>query len=79
MNQCVRLDIFNDTKNLREIIIGRALYGTCIDLKDYDKINSTDSIDFFNDDRISIKECKDYKEDTYNIASDWFDNLNKED
>jgi His-Xaa-Ser system protein HxsD len=77
--QYLRLDIFTNTKNLREIIVGRALYGTSFDLSNYENMNNKpDSIEFFNDKDIHLKETEDYQVDPYDIASDWFENLDKE-
>lgn len=60
--QSVRYNIFNDTKNVREIILGRALYSTCIENNDseLDTIlpTSTDT------------DMEEFDE----IAKNWFDN-----
>ena len=59
LNESLRFDIMNQTKNIRELMLGRALYSTCIDTdesSEYEE-NSDDN--------------NEYKID--NIAVNWFD------
>ncbi|MCH5138437.1 His-Xaa-Ser system protein HxsD [Clostridiaceae bacterium UIB06] len=65
LNQALRLKVFKDTKNIRELILGRALYDTCIETEgnnslsedfSFYEINEEDEKQQFND------------EDTLNIA-----------
>jgi His-Xaa-Ser system protein HxsD len=66
LRESLRYDITLETKNLRELIIGRALYTTCIDL----------------DEKIEDMQCKTEITENYNldeIAINWFDKYkNKE-
>ena len=57
-----------ETKNLRELIVGRALYTTCIEIEEDEKANEKKL-----DENISNNQ---YKLDE--IAVNWFDKYNKE-
>lgn len=68
LNQTLRLKIFKDTKNIRELILGRALYNTCIETEEnndsneelpYYAINEEDEKLKFND------------EELFNISKGW--------
>lgn len=67
LRESIRYNVSMETKNLRELIIGRALYTTCIDLDENDKNGSND---------------KEKIEENYSlddIAVNWFsNNENKE-
>lgn len=71
LNQCLRLEIFDATKNLREMIIGRALYNTCIDVEE--DIEQTREITEFVDD---TENYLDSEEDILNIGVNWADRKN---
>lgn len=65
LNQCLRIRIFKDTKNIRELILGRALYNTCIENEEENQLN--DEFSYY-------KLNKDYKferEDELHIGSEW--------
>lgn len=70
LRESLRYDIANETKNLRELIIARALYTTCID------------VDGENIEEINTTKTEKYEEefDINEIAVNWFDsnNNNKE-
>lgn len=64
LRESIRYNISKETKNLRELIVGRALYTTCIELDKNDKVES---------------DNKEKIEENYNlddIAVNWF--LNNE-
>ena len=65
LRESLRYDISCETKNLRELIVARALYTTCIDINEKEEIsNEQDEKEDFNID---------------DIAVNWFDsNNNKE-
>ena len=71
-NECLReylrYSIAMETKNLRELIVGRALYTTCIEIEEDEKANEKKL-----DENISNNQ---YKLDE--IAVNWFDKYNKE-
>lgn len=60
LRESLRYDIANETKNLRELILGRALYTTCIDVDDKmneeknEKTNSMELEDEFDLDEIAV-------------------------
>ncbi|ALU37871.1 His-Xaa-Ser system protein HxsD [Clostridium autoethanogenum] len=62
LNQTLRIEIFKETKNIRELILGRALYNTCVEVKEsnsinkenyYYQMNEEDGKIIFRDDEIS--------------------------
>lgn len=59
-NESLRFDIMKQTKNIRELILGRALYSTCIDTEDDE-----------NDNDDKKQENNNY--DINNIAVNWFE------
>lgn len=61
-NETLRYEISIETKNLRELIIGRALYTTCIDTKTEEK-----------SEELSKEKLEDYNIDE--IATNWFSKL----
>jgi His-Xaa-Ser system protein HxsD len=62
LRQNIRYMISKDTKNIRELIIGRALYDTCIEYDDTNNVTEKQS-----------EEDKTIK-DELNIFVNWFDN-----
>lgn len=68
LRESLRYDIANETKNLRELIIARALYTTCID------------VDYENTDETNLDKAENYEEefDMNEIAVNWFDSNNNE-
>lgn len=66
LREATRYDISKETKNIRELIIGRALYSTCIDTSE--NINTN-----VNNEAIE----KNYRLDE--VATNWFNSYNKED
>ncbi|MBO5477768.1 MAG: hypothetical protein J6A15_08465 [Clostridia bacterium] len=58
-NESLRYDVMLQTKNIRELIIGRALYSTCIDTES----DSNSAKEEFNEKEYSIDK----------IAKDWFE------
>lgn len=68
LRESLRYSIAMETKNLRELIVGRALYTTCIEIEEDEKANGKKL-----DENISNNQ---YKLDE--IAVNWFDKYNKE-
>lgn len=69
LREDLRYNISKETKNLRELIVGRALYTACIELSDEEKI--------FDTPKENIEENNQNIEEDYNldeIAVNWFDN-----
>lgn len=64
LRESLRYNIAIETKNLRELIVGRALYTTCIDI-DQESANNEDSVEIEN------VKVEDYSLDE--IAVNWFD------
>ena len=64
LRESLRYNIAIETKNLRELIVGRALYTTCIDI-DQESANNEDSVEIEN------VKVEDYS--LYEIAVNWFD------
>lgn len=62
-NETLRYEISIETKNLRELIIGRALYTTCIDTKTEEE----------KSEELSKEKLEDYNIDE--IATNWFSKL----
>ncbi len=56
LNQLLRVQIYQNTKNIRELIMARALHHTCLETEDSPTIESTEENYFHIDD----------------IAEDWF-------
>ena len=70
LRESLRYNIAMETKNLRELIIGRALYTTCIEIDEEKEIST-------NNDNISeITEDEDYSLD--DIAVNWFTKYNND-
>lgn len=63
LKQQVRYKLVSETKDIRELIMGRALYDTCIEYID-DTIN----------DEENYAEVDDKIDDPLNIMSNWFEN-----
>lgn len=73
LRESLRYDISCETKNLRELIIARALYTTCIDV---DENEETSENQYKKEDNGTVLE-EDFNID--DIAVNWFDtNNNKE-
>lgn len=67
LHQMLRIQINEDTRNIRELILGRALYSSCIR---HDGV-TTSSEEYF---KASSSEKKDgYEKDVYEIGKIWFD------
>lgn len=64
LKESLRYSIAIETKNLRELIVGRALYTTCIDLEENqeDKGNSTEN-EKYNLDEIAVNWFDKYAND----------------
>ncbi|GEA31257.1 His-Xaa-Ser system protein HxsD [Clostridium diolis] len=60
LRQNIRYMVSQDTKNIRELVMGRALYDTCIEYQDS-----------FEDDEVSEKNS-DF-DDQFDILVNWFD------
>lgn len=69
LEESLRYKIAKETKDLRELIVGRALYSTCIEVDNTE--NEKEIIEEENE-NISNYEEKDY--DIDEIAVNWFDN-----
>ena len=63
LRESIRYDISKETKNIRELIVGRSLYSTCIK-DESDKITENSTIE-------KVDENIEYNVD--NIAVSWFD------
>jgi His-Xaa-Ser system protein HxsD len=80
LHQVLRLEIFNKTKNIRELILGRALYSTCIEVADDIGEDLNCNIDDAKNEgytpeydfAANLEES--YDADPQNIAVSWFDN-----
>mgnify|MGYP004678835097 CR=1 FL=1 len=64
LRECIRFDISKETKNIRELIVGRSLYSTCIYDENIDA-NSTENMES----NIINEEIYDIN----NIAKNWFE------
>ncbi len=72
LNQNIRYDIQNKTNNLRQLILGRALYTECIETN---VDNGSDQIKEEPIESIStMDKNEDYIQDTYQIATCWNEN-----
>lgn len=70
----LRYNISRETKELRELIVGRALYSTCIEVDNVENEKETIKVE---NESFSNTEEKDY--DIEEIAVNWFEkNTNKE-
>lgn len=68
LRENIRYNVSKETKNLRELIVGRALYTTCIEMDEQDKEQCFES---------EKNNCKEASEEDYNldeIAVNWFEN-----
>ncbi|MBR2786176.1 MAG: His-Xaa-Ser system protein HxsD [Clostridia bacterium] len=72
LRESLRYNISLETKNLRELIVGRALYTTCIDI-DKEIENSNEPIEH-SDSNIDAKEIYSIED----IAINWFEQNDKE-
>lgn len=71
LRESLRYDISIETKNLRELIVGRALYTACIQVEDEQS---------YNKDVITEKISSNQDENEYaleDIAQNWFDKYGK--
>lgn len=74
LEESLRYNIARETKNLRELIVGRALYSTCIEVDNVENEKETIKVE---NESFSNTEEKDY--DIEEIAVNWFEkNTNKE-
>lgn len=64
-NESIRFDVMKQTKNIRELILGRALYSTCIDTEKKE-----------NEEKNEI-QTDDNNYNINNIAVNWFEGNNK--
>jgi His-Xaa-Ser system protein HxsD len=67
LNQNIRLDIQKNTSNLRQLILGRALYTECIEIKENELTKDT-QLDTTN---VEISINEDYNSDLYQISAPW--------
>lgn len=72
LNQCLRVEIFKNTKNIRELILARALHSATLELEEPDF--QPNRVEFF----VSKDEEKllNSEEDSLGIAVNWFDKEN---
>ncbi len=68
LREALRYEISKETKNLRELIVGRALYTTCIELDD------DSSKQFEQEENKQEDNLEDY--DLNDIAVNWFERKN---
>ena len=68
LREALRYEISKETKNLRELIIGRALYTTCIEIDD------DSSKQFEQEENKKEENLEDY--DLNDIAVNWFEKKN---
>ncbi len=74
LEESLRYNIARETKDLRELIVGRALYSTCIEVDNVENEKETIKVE---NESFSSTEEKDY--DIEEIAVNWFEkNTNKE-
>ena len=64
-NESIRFDVMKQTKNIRELILGRALYSTCIDTEKNE-----------NEEKNEM-QTDDNNYNINNIAVNWFEENNK--
>lgn len=67
LNQNIRQDIQKNTSNLRQLILGRALYTECIEIQENENTKIPQSDSFKTDIDANI----DYNTDPYQISSPW--------
>lgn len=67
LHQVLRNKIADQTQNLRELVIGRALYNTCINTADEENIEKNG---YFPN---KSYEDNSYRDDQLEIAKSWFD------
>lgn len=73
VHQSIRVKISKDTSHLREIILGRALYGACIEIDEFEKENQiNDEVNYFKDGNETVQYSLD------EIATDWFEKNSQE-
>jgi len=73
LNQSIRYDIQNRTSDLRQLILGRALYTECIETKEGNGFNQIKGEPVENTSTMDTN--KDYINDTYQIATCWNENV----
>ena len=74
LEESLRYNIARETKDLRELIVGRALYSTCIEVDNVENEKETIKVE---NESFSNTEEKDY--DIEEIAVNWFEkNTDKE-
>ena len=74
LEESLRYNIARETKDLRELIVGRALYSTCIEVDNVENEKETIKVE---NESFSNTEEKDY--DIEEIAVNWFEkNMDKE-
>ena len=74
LEESLRYNIARETKDLRELIVGRALYSTCIEVDNVENEKETIKVE---NKSFSNTEEKDY--DIEEIAVNWFEkNMDKE-
>ena len=71
LRESLRYNIATETKNIRELIVGRALYTTCIDMEE--EIENSEIETYSKTNNI---EVQDYSLD--DIAVNWFDKYGNE-
>lgn len=64
LNQSIRYKVSKETKNVRELILGRALYNTCIE----DEKCHVKEPEFHEDIELNFNKL-----DTLNIGTNWFE------
>lgn len=73
LNESLRYEINIETKNIRELIIGRALYTTCI--------NTNKNISQLKENELATKKYEDFSENIEDsvddIAVNWFEKYGK--
>lgn len=68
LNQVLRLKIFEKTKNIRELILGRALYSTCIETEKTE--NTSEELECFKINEADL-ELQYTEEDVLDISKPW--------
>lgn len=70
LHQTIRLQVYNETKSIRELIFARAFSNICIDTGD-DIKDELENVEFYSFNESEGKENGSYKEDN-NISKSWF-------
>ena len=70
LSQKVRFSVSQQTKNIRELIVGRALYSTCVEIESGEEVES-EVIEYTNDKEPSFTNLDD-------IAISWFEQYPEE-